>query len=502
MPVISDQFSSPRLETDLDLDVVIIGGGPAGLTSAYELSKRQVSCTVLEASGVVGGLARTVPYKGYLFDIGGHRFYTLVKIVEEMWREVLGNDLLQRPRLSRIYYRSKFFQYPLEPMDAFWKLGMAEALLCGLSYLHARLFPQLPEEDLESWVSNRFGRRLFKLFFQSYTEKVWGLSCRQIRADWAAQRIRGLSVTTLLRDALAGRAANPDGELRTLIREFQYPRFGPGMMWSKTREIVESRGSRVILNAPVSKIAWQPGRVTHVVAGGTIYTGSHFISSMPVRQLIETLDPMPDGLVKAAADFNYRDFLTVGLICKGSHLFPDNWIYIHEPKVKVGRIQNFGNWSPDMVPDPATSSLGLEYFCFEGDQLWQTPDAELIELGRRELAQLGLVKPEDVLDGVVIRAPKAYPVYDQTYRDGLRKVREFLEIVPNLQLVGRNGMHRYNNQDHSMLTAILAARNVLGAKYDLWHANVESQYGECGDEITEEDLRLMDESQPRVPATK
>lgn len=484
-------------------EVVIVGAGPAGLTAAYELSKYGTPSVILEADKTVGGIARTVEYKGYRFDIGGHRFFTKVSLVEQMWKEILGDDFLSRPRLSRIYYKSRFFQYPLEPMNALLGLGLFESARCAVSFLLAKLFPEKPEDNLEAWVSNRFGRRLYNIFFKSYTEKVWGIPCRQIGAEWAAQRIRGLSVKTILLNALRGRerVENKQQIVKTLLHEFQYPRLGPGMMWERTREIVEQRNSRVVMNAPVDKIFWTPGRVTAIRAGGKLYEGSHFISSMPIRQLIEALDPAPPDYVrKAAADFKYRDFLTVALICRGENLFPDNWIYIHDPRVKVGRIQNFGNWSPEMVPEPGMSCLGLEYFCFEGDNLWNAPDEELKELARREIALLGLVPADAVVDAAVVRMPKAYPVYDDTYQRGLSAIREFLKTVPNLQLVGRNGMHRYNNQDHSMLTAILAARNIHGASYDLWQVNVDEEYSEEGTEVKEEDLlQKLKSTQPLVP---
>ncbi len=482
--------------------VVIIGAGPAGLTAAYELSKNEVPSVVLEADSTVGGLARTVVYKGYHFDIGGHRFFTKVTLVEKMWREVLEDDFLPRPRLSRIYYRSKFFRYPLEPMDALFKLGLVETMRCCFSYLMAKLSPTLPEDHLEAWVSNRFGRRLFQIFFKSYTEKVWGIPCNQIGAEWAAQRIRGLSLKSLILNAIKPKRNQGKKAIKTLIHEFYYPRKGPGMMWERTRQIVEERNSKVVFRAPVEKIRWQPGAVTAVEAGGVTYTGSHFISSMPIREFIRCLEPAaPEAVRKAAEDLKYRDFLTVSLICRGRDLFPDNWIYIHESSVKVGRIQNFGNWSPEMVPDQETSCLGLEYFCNEGDELWEMPDEQLKEQARQEVARLGLVKSEDVLDGAVVRMPKAYPVYDATYQRGLATIRAFLETVPNVQLVGRNGMHRYNNQDHSMLTAILAARNVLGGRYDLWQVSADEEYTEQGAEITEAELKAFEASQPLVPRT-
>jgi protoporphyrinogen oxidase len=482
--------------------VLIMGAGPAGLTAAYELCNRQVSSLVLESDSVVGGIARTANYKGYLFDMGGHRFFTKVSLVDRMWKEVLGDDFITRPRASRIYYRHKFFQYPLEPMNALFGLGLFEALRCGLSYARAQVIKTRPEDDFETWVSNRFGRRLFQIFFKTYTEKVWGIPCHEIKAEWAAQRIKDLSLFTLVWNAIKPRGKqSKDKVIKTLIHEFQYPRKGPGMMWERTRDIVEQRGSRVLMNTPVEKIHWRPGAVEAVTAGGQRFEADHFISSLPIRELIHSLDPAPpEDVLRAADDFHYRDFLTVALIIRGKDLFPDNWIYVHEGNVNVGRIQNYNNWSPEMVPDPETTCLGLEYFCNEGDGIWAMDDQALVALATRELAALGLVDTSLVVDGTVVRVKKAYPVYDEHYRRGLAAIQEFQRTIPNLQLVGRNGMHRYNNQDHSMLTAVLAARNITGAKYDLWKINVDSDYHEAGAQITETELDELERTQPLTPS--
>ncbi|MGB9604577.1 MAG: NAD(P)/FAD-dependent oxidoreductase [Bryobacteraceae bacterium] len=466
-------------------DVVILGAGPAGLTAAYELVRCGARPLVLEKDSVVGGLARTVRYKGFLLDIGGHRFFTKVSLVERMWREVLGADLLERPRLSRIYYRGKFFRYPLEPFDALRGLGMRESLLCTLSYLRAKLRPRHPEGDLESWLTNRFGRRLFEIFFRTYTEKVWGLPCNRISAEWASQRIRGLSPGAILRNAFSLAEPGKQHAVKTLIRRFFYPRRGPGMMWERTRDLVEAGGGRVVLGAPVERVFWTPGRVVAVQAGGRLWRGEHFISSIALADLIRALDPEPPPELRAAADdFHYRDFLTVALIVEGRDLFPDQWIYVHDPGVRVGRIQNYNNWSREMSPDPEKTCLGMEYFCSRGDELWRMQDAALIELARREIAQLGLARADRVVDGAVVRMEKAYPVYDDSYLRGLRAVRQFLESLPNLQVIGRNGMHRYNNQDHSMLTGMLAARNIAGGNFDLWRVNAEEDYLEEGEAQT------------------
>ena len=483
----------------IQADVIILGAGPAGLTAAYELSGKGVSSIVLERDSVVGGLAKTVDYKGHLFDLGGHRFYTKIALIERIWREVLGTDFLARPRLSRIYYRSRFFNYPLDPADVVRGLGPLEILMCGLSFLRSHVFPQKPETNLATWVSNRFGRRLFKMFFESYTEKVWGIPCTQISSDWAAERIRGLSFPALVKQVFHGKGRqNRKKTIRTLIREFHYPRRGPGMMWTRMQELLEKRGSRVVLNTPVQKILWKEGRISGIQAGGRLYQGKHFISSLAIRDFVKMMDPLPpDDVLRTALDFRYRDFITVGLIVRGTNLFPDNWIYIHEPAVQVGRVQNYSNWSREMSPDPEkTSSLGMEYFCFENDALWRSSDQELLSLARRELALLGLVKPEDILDGKVVRVSKAYPVYDGAYRRLLEVVRQFVATVPNLQLVGRNGMHRYNNQDHSMLTALMAARNILGENFDLWQMHGDTDYLEEGLDLADEEILKLESEGP------
>ena len=484
-----------------DKQVVILGAGPAGLTAAYELGKRNVASIVLERDNIVGGISRTATYKGYRFDIGGHRFFTKVTPVEDLWKEILGDDLITRRRLSRIFYNGHFFSYPLKPANALFGLGLFETTRCMLSYAKARLFPIRPEKSFADWVSNRFGVRLFEIFFKTYTEKVWGMPTTEIQAEWAAQRIKGLSLTTAIKNALIGeRAKSKEGVIKTLIDQFLYPRLGPGMMWERTAELVTEQGSQVLLEKLVERIRWTPGAITSVQAGGRLFEGTHFISSIAIRDLAEAFDPAPpDDVLEAARRLKYRDFLTVALIVRADNPFPDTWIYIHDSTVKLGRVQNFKNWSPEMIPDPDKSCLGLEYFCFEGDELWTMKDQDLIELGKTEIHKLGLVDRDLIEDGTVVRMPKAYPVYDHGYGEAVAAVREWLGQFPNLQLVGRNGMHRYNNQDHSMLTAMMAAMNITGGDYDLWQVNVDEEYHEEGKAITLEDLRSIDSTQPLVP---
>jgi protoporphyrinogen oxidase len=460
-----------------------MGGGPAGLTAAWELTRAGMPVVVIEAGKIVGGISRTENYKGYRYDIGGHRFFTKVQLVQDWWTDILGDQFLVRPRLSRIYYKSRFFDYPLRPMNALTGLGAIEACRCMLSYGVAQAFPSAEERTLEQWVSNRFGRRLFEIFFKTYTEKVWGMPCSEISADWAAQRIKNLNLPKAIANAFFGSR----GKLVTsLIDQFHYPRLGPGQMWQRVSDLLTEKGAPPRLETSVTAVHHDGERITAVTTTGkdgtsTREEGEHFISSLAVRDLINCLEPAPPReILEAANNLRYRDFLTVGLIVDQADPFPDNWIYIHAPDVKVGRIQNFKAWSPEMVPDPSKSSVGLEYFVQEGDEVWSAKDEDLVRLGTKELAQLGLVEEKHVVDGCVIRVPKAYPVYDDFYKGHLAVIREYLARFPNLQLVGRNGQHRYNNQDHSMVTAIYAARNVLGGSYDIWAVNVEADYHEEG----------------------
>jgi protoporphyrinogen oxidase len=461
--------------------VVIIGGGPAGLTAGYLLAKDGIKVTVLEGDDIVGGISRTASYKGYRFDIGGHRFFTKIKPVEDLWHEILGDEFISVPRLSRIHYSGKYFDYPLKAKNALQGLGIWNAILIVASYLRANLWPNPVEENFEQWVTNRFGKRLYDIFFKTYTQKVWGIPCTEIRAEWAAQRIQGLSLAKAI---LSAAALNKRSEtIKTLINEFEYPRLGPGQMWETARDRIAEWGSEVLMKHYVTALEMKDGRVVAVRVsspeGEKRIAGDHFISTMPLRTLVQSFDPPVPAHVRAAGDgLNYRDFLVVALMLDRSDLFPDNWIYIHTPGVRVGRIQNFNNWSKAMVPEPGVTCLGMEYFCFEGDGLWTSRDQDLVELAKKELGQLGLADPNLVKDGAVVRMPKAYPVYDSTYRAHLDVVRSFIDPIPNLHTVGRNGMHKYNNQDHSMLTAMFALENMRGAKHDLWAVNTDFEYHE------------------------
>jgi protoporphyrinogen oxidase len=460
--------------------VVVLGAGPAGLAAAYELARGGRAVTVLERAGQVGGLARTETYRGFRFDMGGHRFYTKSDEVSRFWAEALGPDFLLRPRLSRIYYRNRFFQYPLQAMDTLRGLGPLEAALSVGSFLRRRVRPLAVEDSFEGWVTNRFGDRLFRTFFEGYTEKVWGIPCSELRAEWAAQRIKDLSLWRVLLRAFGfGGAA-----VRSLIERFHYPRLGPGMMWEAVARSAQAAGATLRLGADVVRIERTDTRVEAVVVatplGEDRIETAQLVTSIPLRTFVRLLDPPPPEAVRqAAAQLRHRDYLTVCLILRRPHVFPDNWIYVHEPGVRVARIQNYKNWSADMVPDPARTSLGLEYFCQEGDDLWARTDAELVDLATRELHQIGLADPGDVEDGCVFRVKEAYPVYDSAYGEHLALVRSFVEGITNGQTIGRNGLHRYNNQDHAVLSGLLAARNLLqGRRFDVWSIGSDADYFE------------------------
>ena len=479
--------------------VAIIGAGPAGLTAAYLLKKNDVDVVVLEADPVyVGGISKTASYKGFHFDIGGHRFFSKSKAVEDFWTEILPDDMLVRPRSSRIFYDGKFFSYPLKPFEALIKLGIVRSVLCVLSWFKARLFPVPNPRNFEDWVSNQFGKRLFNTFFKSYTEKVWGMSCKEISADWAAQRIKGLSLGSAIKNALFPQRYNGDRSrvIKTLINSFRYPRRGPGMMWEACAEKTKAMGGQIQMGSKVTRCAYDEAtgdwqlEYTNQNGETAAIEAEHVISSAPMRSLVRGLTPAVSEPTRHAAEsLKYRDFLTVMLILKERNVFSDNWIYIHDPSVKVGRVQNFRSWSPEMVPDPDKACYGLEYFCFEHDGLWDSSDADLIELAKKELIQIGLAQQGDVVDGTVVRQRKAYPVYDDDYARHVNTIsRELDTRYPNLHLVGRNGMHKYNNQDHAMMTAMLCVENILADTklYDLWQVNSDAEYHENGSAAAEE----------------
>ena len=479
------------------LDVAIIGAGPAGLTAGYLLTKDGAQVHILEKDETyVGGISRTVNVDGYRFDIGGHRFFSKSREVTDLWNEILPDDFIERPRMSRIFYDGKFYSYPLKAFEALTNLGIFRSIMCVLSYVKSRTFPHPDPKTFEQWVVNQFGEKLFSIFFKTYTEKVWGMACNEISADWAAQRIKGLSLSTAIFDALKrsfslGKREQNDGmAVKSLLENFRYPRLGPGMMWDAARDKFLVQGGTLSMGQTLKSLRYDEAQGFWIVTSQDgegneeVVRARHVISSAPIPQLVAAISPAP-ATIANAAQLRFRDFLTVALMVRSQDLFPDNWIYIHDPKVKVGRIQNFRSWSPEMVPDPEMACVGLEYFCFEGDGLWNARDEELVELAKKELAYLGLTQPEMVTGGCVVRQEKAYPVYDDAYKSHVEAVRESLDArYPTLHLVGRNGMHKYNNQDHAMMTAMLTVKNIQANEklYDIWNVNEDAEYHESGTE--------------------
>jgi protoporphyrinogen oxidase len=484
-------------------DTLVIGAGPAGLTTAYTLAKSGFGVVVLEADpNQVGGISRTVEHNGFLFDIGGHRFFSKQKEVVDLWNEILPDDFIERPRLSRIFYKGKFYAYPLKALEALKNLGIIESAACVLSYAAARLRPIPEPKTFHEWVRNQFGERLFSIFFKTYTEKVWGMGCDEISADWASQRIKGLDLRTAVFDGIkrslgwGGGARKGGAVVKTLIESFRYPRRGPGMMWEEAARKIRGFGGHVLMDRKVDGLTWDAKRgiwtVSALRSNGTreTFTARHVVSSAPLRELAEAMSPKPISFFQARA-LKYRDFMTVALIAKSNRTFPDNWVYIHDPSVLVGRVQNFRSWSPEMVPEDGYTCLGLEYFCFEGDGLWTMPDEDLVALATHEIGRIGLIDPADVVDAAIVRQPKAYPVYDDAYRAHVDAIRLDLELnYPTLHPVGRNGMHKYNNQDHAMMTGMLTARNIMAGErlHDVWSVNEDAEYSESGSEGAQNSL--------------
>jgi protoporphyrinogen oxidase len=515
---------------------IIIGAGPAGLTAAYELLKRtDIKPIVLERSEYMGGIARTVSYKGNRIDIGGHRFFSKSDRVMNWWfqflpvqtsqaahmlisyhqktRKIKAQEtgdpeetdlvMLVRQRKSRIYFLRRFFDYPISlSKDTLQKLGLARTMRIGVSYMQAVIRPIRNEHNLEQFFINRFGKELYKTFFQAYTEKVWGIPCDKISAEWGAQRVKGLSITKAIthyvRKLRGSKQDLAQKESETsLIEQFLYPKLGPGQLWEEVARQVRDMGGEILTGSLVGRIEHADGRIAAVEAKNAAngefrrFEGDYFFSTMPVKDLLNAMDPPPPAAVREVGNqLIYRDFLTVGLLCQklkvrdehaqADSLIKDNWIYIQEPDVKLGRLQIFNNWSPYMVADRSKVWLGLEYFCFEGDKLWQMSDDELVRLGTKELAMIDIVEETQVLDGTVIRMDKTYPAYFGSY-DRFPEIRSFVDEIQNLFLVGRNGMHKYNNQDHSMLTAMVAVDNIASGSTDkenIWSVNTEQEYHE------------------------
>jgi protoporphyrinogen oxidase len=475
------------------IETAVLGGGPAGLTAAYVLARRGRRGVVFEAGTQVGGIARTERRNGYRFDLGGHRFFTKLAPVQRLWEEVLGEELLKRPRLSRIFFDGKYLNYPLTSKDVVSRLGLVESTRCALSYMWALRKRGSNPETFEEWVTSRFGVRLYETFFRTYTEKVWGIPGSEIRAQWAAQRIKDFSLFMAMLSILKLRRRT----VTTLIEEFHYPRLGPGQMWEAFEERVEDAAIPVLKRHRAETLRHRDGRVTSIVVDNGGSRAEHIVdgvlSSIPLSELVLSLEPAaPPEVTAAARRLQYRSLCLVSLMTTEPEPFPDNWIYLHDPGVRAGRVQNFGAWSESMV-QPGTTCLGVEYFCFEGDDIWEMPEKEAVALARDELARIGLIDPAQVFDGSKVYVPKAYPVYDSQYEEAVAVLREYLKGFTNLQTFGRNGLHRYNNQDHSMWTAILGTLNLLdGADHDVWSVNTEAEYHEEGEAVEELlDLQLV-----------
>lgn len=500
------------------VDVAIIGAGPAGLTAGYLLSKKGLKVAIIEKdTRYVGGISRTVEHEGYRFDIGGHRFFSKSQQVVDLWNEILPDDFIQRPRMSRIYYEGKFYSYPLRAFEALRNLGIWRSTTCMASYAVSKMFPIKEVKSFEDWTSNQFGKKLYSIFFKTYTEKVWGMPCNEMSADWAAQRIKGLSLGAAVFDGLKrslglNKRPNDGMQTKTLLESFRYPRQGPGMMWEAARDKIVAAGGLVLMGHAMKQLAsdgqggWRLSAscvdADGNSAGETVIRAAHAISSAPMRELAARLHPLPQSTLEASR-LKYRDFLTVALKIQSEDLFPDNWIYIHDSKVRVGRVQNFRSWSPEMVPDESVACVGLEYFCFEGDDLWASTDEDLIKLATKEMDILGLVDPAKVIGGAVVRQEKAYPVYDDEYAANVAAMRHELEAShPTLHLVGRNGMHRYNNQDHAMMTAMLTVENIVAGSrvYDIWCVNEDAEYHEAGDEGAQNALPARPVSEDQAAA--
>ena len=471
--------------------IIIVGAGPAGLTAAWEAEKFGYKTLILESTSQVGGISRTVERDGWRFDIGGHRFFTKVDLVNKIWDEILDrDDFLLRPRMSRIYYKKKFFDYPLKPLNALSNLGLFESIACVMSYIYVRIFPPRDQNNFENWVAARFGWRLYNIFFKTYTEKVWGIEANKIGSDWASQRIKNLSLSKAILNAFF---KDKSGEvITTLIDEFKYPKFGPGMMWETAYTKLTNKGHKIVLNSKVKKIEkYETNSYKVILESGDVFEAEHVITSMPLASLPSTIYPNENKETKLSGEsLKFRDFLSVALVLDVEDAFPDNWIYIHEPGVKVGRIQNYGSWSPYLIKEGMTC-LGLEYFVNENDNMWNSSDDDLIELAKGELEYLKIIDTGKIKNGYVVRMPKAYPVYDLEYQQNITVIRRWLENNhANIHPIGRNGMHRYNNQDHSMVAGVLTVRNILNKETNnIWEINVEDEYHE---------EKILDRSVPKI----
>jgi len=484
----------------LPLDTVIVGAGPSGLAAAHEMTRHGAQVAVLERLDTVGGLSRTLINDGCRFDIGPHRFFTRNQEVNQLFKDVVDNDLLHVSRLTRIFYNNKYFNYPLTPLNALFGVGIGSSFGILGSYASTRLRRRLnprPPANFEEWVSDQFGEKLFRTFFKTYTEKVWGIPCTQIGADWAGQRIKGLSLIVAIMNALSKGSA---GKAKTLVDEFMYPRLGAGQLYEKMAAIVESRGSQVLTGRKVLRLRREGFRVREAVVqdergNEEVFEAGSFLSSAPLTQIVESMFPAaPDNVLAACRSLRYRDHLGVHLKLL-QRPFPDNWIYIHSAKVRMARIANYRNFSPWMADTENANPVTIEYFCFRDDDLWSRSDEALVEFAVQELGKMNLAKPSDVVSGFVARSKRAYPVIEIGYQEHVDVIKSWLDQFENLLPIGRSGMFKYNNQDHAMATGLLAARRQLGlGNYDPWLVNIDAEYHEGGAASSEENSERLPET--------
>ncbi|PSO70435.1 MAG: amine oxidase [Cyanobacteria bacterium QS_1_48_34] len=470
------------MNTESSNPIYILGGGPAGLAAAYTLTKQGYSVVVLERDSSVGGLAKSIEYQGFILDYGPHRFFTKVAPVLKLWNEILGKEQVTVNRLTRIYYGGKYFSYPLKPFEALRTLGFVESTRIVASYMRVRLFPYRNPTNFAEWVTNQFGGRLFQLFFKAYTEKLWGIRCTELSADWAAQRIKGLSLWSAVWNALFGGR----GKVKSLVDQFQFPRLGSGQLYERISDYLRSNNQQVLLNTEVVQVHHDDFKVTQLTIRNrktgveeTVNCGGA-ISSIPITILVQQINPpAPPKVIEAAKSLKFRNTILVYLIVENGNLFPDNWLYIHEPGVQLGRITNFANWSPDMLPNQHQTPLCCEYWCNFNDSKWQQPEDELRMQAEQELRKIGLLGNEKVSGGFVKRLPRTYPVYAGNYKADLSEIQSYLQQFQNMQLIGRYGAFKYNNQDHSLLMGVMAAENIVTpGRHDLWSVNSDSEYQE------------------------
>ncbi len=467
--------------------IAVIGAGPAGITAAHELVKLGADVEVFEASESVGGMAKSINLWGYTVDIGPHRFFSSDTRVNEAWLEVVGRDYEMVDRLTRIYYKKKFFYYPLKALNALGNLGVFEAGLCFLSYLKEKFSPTKDDGSFESWVTGRFGSRLFGIFFKTYTEKLWGISCKDLDADFAAQRIKKFSLGEAIKNALFGNT----GKHKTLVDQFAFPHEGTGMVYERMAKNIEAKGSKVHLKSPVQRVLTKNNRAYALeLSDGTVKEYDHIVSSMPMTLLLQRLPEIPSDILEKSKQLRYRNTIIVYLLVEGKDLFPDNWLYVHSPDLLMGRLTNFRNWVPQLYGDKTGSVMALEYWCYDEDDFWKWDEQKLIELAKDELKKTGLIKNAPITEGSVYRIPKCYPVYGRGYKEVLTPIESYLRTVENLSLIGRYGSFKYNNQDHSILMGLLAAENIMkGTHHDLWEINTDYETYQETSTITKSGLQ-------------